>query len=137
METPPPEVMALIVADHIYRDDTSGKVFILGSRTWIGARSFPLEHPQLAVYVALINGRGTVDISIQVIDNDEEREPISQGEAQVTFPSPLSEVEVVFELNEVVFPEPGEYRVQLRSDGRFLRERTLVVLRLGSNGEED
>jgi hypothetical protein len=61
MEQPPPEVLALVVADLAYRDDVSGKYFILGSRFWIAATGgFPYTHPRLAVYAALTNGRGGV-----------------------------------------------------------------------------
>lgn len=131
METPPPEVLALVVADYAYRDDESGKLSILGIRSLIGASSFPLEHPQLSAYVALINGRGMVTMEIQLIDTDEERETIARGEAELTFPDPLTEVELVFDLRQVIFPAAGEYRLQLRCDGHFLRERVLVIRQLG------
>ena len=127
METPPPKVLALVVADRVYRDDDSGKLFALGIRSVIGASSFPLEHVHLAAYVALVNGRGETTVGVQLIDADEERGPLAEGEALVTFPDPIAEVELVFDFHGLTFPEPGEYRLQLRSNRQFLRERVLVV----------
>lgn len=122
-----PEVLALVVADQIYHDDDSGKLFILGSRSMFGAPSFPFSHPRLAVYVALVDGRGEVSFEIRLIDTDEEREPVAESSATISFPSPLAEVEMIFDLLDLEFPESGEYRLQLRADGQFLRERGLMV----------
>ena len=127
MNAPPPEVIALVLADRAYHDDDSGKLFILGVRSRIGALSFPLNHGHLAVYVAVANGRGAAAIGIRLIDADEEREPLAESESIIEFPNPLDEVQVVFELHDLTFPEQGEYRLQLRSDGQFLRERILVI----------
>ncbi len=48
VEQQPPEVLALVIADHIHRDDTTGKFFILGTRAAIGAAAFPCNCPSLA-----------------------------------------------------------------------------------------
>jgi hypothetical protein len=54
----PPEVLALVIADHVHRDDNTGKFFILGTRASIGTAAFPFNCPNLAVYASLIDGRG-------------------------------------------------------------------------------
>ena len=43
VEQQPPEVFAVVVADHVHRDDTTGKFFILGTRASIGAAAFPFS----------------------------------------------------------------------------------------------
>ena len=128
MEQIPPELLALVVADGVHHDDVTGKLFLLGTRSVIVAKSFPLEHPRLVAYVALVNGRGEVRIRVRVIDVDEEREPVVSDEAAVVFPSPLTELEVVFEFTDLIFPEDGEYRVQLYAGECLLREKRVVLV---------
>jgi hypothetical protein len=123
-------VLALIVADQVYRDDVSGKAFIPGARFGIGARAFPYTHPRLAAFVALVNGRGDVSLQVRPVDVDDAREAVFVDEMTVTFPDPLTEVEVVFLLPDLVFPEPDESRLQLDADGQFLRERQIVRIQL-------
>jgi hypothetical protein len=48
----------------------------------------------------------------------------------VTFPNPVTEVELVVVLDEIVFPEPGEYRLQLFAAGQLWRERRVMVIAL-------
>jgi hypothetical protein len=135
MEQPPPEVLAFVVADHGYRDDVSGKLFLLGIRWFIGASTFPWHQPRLTVYVALVEGRGENVFQVRLIDVDQAREPVFVEEATVNFSDPITEHEVVFQLPDLVFPEPGEYRVELYADGRFLRERRLVLIPLENPGQ--
>jgi hypothetical protein len=127
MAVPPPEVLALVVADTVHRDDETGKVYIIGTRFTIHARAFPWTHPRIAAYMALVEGRGEVKLEIRVVDMDEGN-PIAQTEVMVTFPDPLDELDLAIFLSDVVFPEPGEYRLQLYADDQFLRERRLSLI---------
>ena len=55
-------------------------------------------------------------------------------ETTVNFLDPTEEVEVVFRLLDLVFPEPGDYRVQLYGAGQFLRERRFLLIPLENPG---
>src|SRR5262245_19656190 len=127
MEQPPPLVLALVIADHIHRDDETAKAFILGTRFTIEARRLPWNHPRLAVYIVLTEGLEEVTLRVRLIDTDEERDPVAEETVAVSMGDPLEEVEVTVFLTELTFPEAGEYRVQLFADGEFLRERRLLV----------
>lgn len=107
MEQPPPEVLALVLADHVHRDDLSDKLFILGTRSAIGARSFPWTHPVLAIYAALVDGRGETALRFRLVDADEAREAVAEEETVVTFPDPVTELQVVVFFSDLIFPEPA------------------------------
>jgi hypothetical protein len=130
VEQQPPEVLALVIADHVHRDDNAGKFFILGTRSSIGAADFPFTCPSLAVYGSMIDGRGETTIKLRLIDVDEAREPVVEYETTVNFLEPTEEVEIVFRLVDLIFPEPGDYRLQLYGAGQFLRERRFLVIPL-------
>lgn len=134
-EQPPPRALALLVADHMHRDDISGKLFILGIRYWLAATTFPWSHPKLAVYAALTNGRGNTEVKVRLIDVDEEREAVFTHDTHVMFSDPTVESELVFLVEDLIFPEPGDYRLQLFAAGQFLGERR-IRLTLLENLEE-
>ena len=129
-EQPPPEVLALLIADQVYQDPVSGKVTVLGMSSAIGATVFPFSHPGVTVYAALTDGRGETPIQVRLLDVDEVREPVWEHQTDVSFPDPITEVELVVVLDDIVFPEPGEYRLQLLGAGQLLRERRLMVIAL-------
>jgi len=92
--------------------------------------TFPWSHPGITVYAALTDGRGETAIQVRLIDVDEIREPVWENQTEVTFPDPITEVELLGVLDEIVFPEPGEYRLKLFAAGQLLRERRLMVIAL-------
>jgi hypothetical protein len=134
VEQPPPEVLALVIADHVHRDDIAGKFFILGTRASIGAAAFPFTCSSLAVYASMIDGRGETPLRLRLIDVDESREAVLDFETTVNFLDPIEEVEIGFRLVDLVFPEPGDYRLQLEGAGQFLRERRLLIIPLENPG---
>src|SRR5438876_6706405 len=85
---PPPYALAMVVCDAIWCDPGSGKRTILGCFSAIFAKQFPAVHPIMAVYVALTDGRGKVQIRLQIVDVNEERDPIFKGEAEAEFQDP-------------------------------------------------
>ena len=125
---PPPYALSLIICDNIWKDQLSGKTYILGTYSAIKARQFPAVHPQMAFHLTLTNGRGKNDIRVRLIDTDEEREAIWEANATVDFPDPRVMFEVGFNLGAVEFPEPGEYRVQVHRGSDFIIERRIVVI---------
>jgi len=136
MEPPPAEVLSVMIADQLYQDDVSGRVSLLGIRSDIRAKALPHVHPQLVVYFVLTNGRGTVSVTLRLIDEGEEREPIQETQRQITFRDPLIEVTRAIRFNNLAFAEPGDYRVQLLVGGALVRERRLKVYYPDAAGPE-
>jgi hypothetical protein len=127
MEQQPPEVLAMLIADTALTDAVSGKHTIQGTFHTLTALEFPFRYPTLAVYVALTEGYGETPLQLRLIDVDEAREPISDTETVADFADPFAIVELVFVLSNLVFPEAGEYRLQLFGAGEPLVERRLYV----------
>jgi hypothetical protein len=128
VEQPPPDVLAMILADTVLHEPSSGKFFIQGTYSVIWASEFPYTHPSLVTYLAITGGHGKTRMRLSLVDVDEVREPVFQGEGDLEFPDPIAVVEMVLVRRNVVFPEPGEYRLQLYGAGQFLRERRLQVV---------
>lgn len=124
-----PDVLALIICDQIITDRMTGKQSIIGMFSMVHAPRFPVTHPQLSVFASLTGGRGVVPLVIRVVDSNESRNPLVQGQGQVEFQNPLAVANLALQFHGLVFPEAGEYRVQLMSRGELLREAKLRLLK--------
>ncbi len=58
---------------------------------------------------------------------NDEREPIFLLEQEVELDDPQMVLEAVFQIPEVTFPSPGEYRLKLFANQEFLIERRLIL----------
>ncbi len=132
----PPFVLAAILFDQLYRDPATAKASFLGAFSTIGVRKFPAVHPRMCLHIELTDGRGKTKFKLQLIDAEEEREPLFVGEGMVQFGDPRMIVELDFELNNITFPGPGEYRFQIFCAGALLMERRLLLAELKRKEEE-
>ncbi len=96
--------------------------------------AFPFNCPSLAVYASMIDGRGETPLRLRLIDVNEERGPVLEFETSVNFLDPTEEVEIAFRLVDLVFPEPGDYRLQLYGADQFLKERRFLIIPLENPG---
>lgn len=84
----------------------------------------------MSVYIAVTNGRGTVPFRVQLVDADEEHEPLWAAESEFEFPDPRVVVEIDLAMVGVTFPAPGEYRLQLFASNELTLERRVLVNQL-------
>ena len=124
---PPPLTLAMVVCDAIWTDQTSRKTTLLGIFSEIESTSFPLRHPLMAVHISMTDAHGTVPIEVRLVDADEADDPLFKVEREVDFPDRRAIINVNIQVPDIVFPLPGEYRVQLFGSGEFLMERRIVV----------
>jgi hypothetical protein len=122
----PPLALSMVLADHVHRDQATGKYFILGTYNALMTQSFPLL-TRLVVYAALTDGHGLVPLRLVLIDADESLGPISALDGAVQVADPTRMWEVIFTLQGVVIPKPGQYLLQLFSGESLLREMRLEV----------
>jgi hypothetical protein len=125
---PPPQVLALNVCDFIIQDPWTNKKILIGLFTIIQAAEFPAVHPVLSIHTALTNGHGSTKIKLRLVDTEEARPPIFEVEATIEFTDPRMVVDFNGSTTSVIFPSPGEYRVQLFGNGKLLSERRIIML---------
>ncbi len=127
---PSPDVLAMLVCDQIITDRLTGKQSLIGMFSRIHAIGFPATHAQLCVFVALTDGHGKTDLTIRIVDSNDARPPIVEGKGGVHFKDPRSIANLFLQFHGLTFPVPGEYRVQLFSNGNLLREARLELVKL-------
>lgn len=122
-----PLPLALVICDGFWRDPYTNKLTLIGTFSAIGGGRYPLTHPILTVYACLTGGRGRIPIRIELVDVDEQRDPVLVQEGEVEFTDPRQVVELTFEAAGLKFPEPGEYRLKLLANREFLMERRIYA----------
>jgi hypothetical protein len=122
-----PHVLAMIVCDQVIIDIHTGKQSIIGSFAVINAAGFPVNYPQMAVYVALTEGRGPTPLVLRLVDVDEGEQPIVERKLNIQFRDPRQICELHSLFQNLVFRAPGEHRFQLLCEGELLMERRLLV----------
>lgn len=127
-QLPNPDVLALLVCDQIITDRLTGKQSLIGMFSAIHAMRFPVTHPQLAVFASMTGGHSRVPLTIRLVDANEARPPLVQGQGQVEFQNPLAVANLALQFHGLTFPEPGEYRVQLLCRDELLREARLRLM---------
>jgi len=127
---PSPDVLSLLVCDQIITDRITGKVSLIGMFSKVHGRRFPASHPQLCVFVAMTDGHGKTELVIRVVDANDARPPIVEGKGAVNFKDPRAIANLFLQFHGLTFPVPGEYRVQLLSNGQLLREARLELVQL-------
>jgi hypothetical protein len=129
-EQPPPIVLAMILAETVLHDLTTDKMTIQGTYHAVEAPTFPHTHPAINLCVALTEGYGETALQFRLVDVDDTQPAIFELESTVDFADPFEVVEMVFSKLHVVFPQPGEYRLQLFAGSHPLLERRLEVAEL-------
>ncbi len=126
----PPVCLAMVLSDSIWRDSSTGKYTILGTCGGISSERFPADHGPLAVFYVLTDGRGTIPVSLRLLDAEDEREePLFSYQATLCFHHPAQVVEGHFLMPKINFPRAGKYRFQLRRADQVLLERSFEVTR--------
>jgi hypothetical protein len=122
---PPPLVQSMILADYVHRDSMTGKRFILGTYNSIVSTKFPHGQP-VCLFVAITDAHGLTLLRLRIVDVDEQFPPIHESSYPVEIPDPNQVYEMTF-TTAVIFPAPGDYRIQLLAGNETLRELRLRV----------
>ena len=130
-----PYPLAMVVCDGLWRDPYTGKLTLIGMFSVLHGVQFPLILPIFSVYVALTDGRGNMPARIELTDVDEENEPIFNLDQEIQFVDPRIVGELIFEVRDVQFPHPGEFRLKLFANEEFLTERRIIVFDASQEGE--
>ncbi len=123
----PPVALAMVICDAVWRDPATGKYFILGCFSAIGATAFPTVHPALAVYVAVTEGYGTVAFALKLVDASTPPLVLHESRVEVDFTDPRAIAEIAVQVQNLSFAAPGDYRLQLHAGDAFLTERRIAV----------
>jgi hypothetical protein len=121
-----PHVLAMIICDMVIDDRISGKKSLVGLFDAIATTVLPCTVNELHVFLALTDGYGSMKTRLRCVKacSDEE---LFTTEQEVSFPDPLTVVEMNLGFCGCEFPDAGEYRFQLYAGQSLLCERKFHV----------
>ena len=139
-EIPPPMLLAALVCDTVIVDAITGKGTVVGIFDMINAPAYPVRHGTLFVFCQLTNGRGRVDVRADIVDLENDERIIENNQVQAEFVDVRQVANVILQFVGLVFPHPGEYRVQIFAGTEFLGERRilckLIAMKPGVEADE-
>src|SRR5580704_6105875 len=93
--SPIPMPLTLLICDGAHRCPATGKWTLLGLFNSIQAHEFPTQHGQMIAYLALTDANGRIPIRFQIVDDEENEEPLFQIDAELTTDDPRAVAEIV------------------------------------------
>lgn len=131
-----PYPLAMVIADAVWKDPSTGKLTILGCFSALFVKEFPAVVPSVAVYIALTDAQGRIPIILKLIDADEERAPVFEAKSMVEFPDRRAVVQLALAFQNLQLMAPGEYRFQLYAGDEPLMERRILVINPAENNHD-
>jgi hypothetical protein len=118
-----PIVLALVLCDTIIREAGTNKLSLIGTFNGIFTQAFPCTHPSLSVYIAITEGRGRVQCKLRMTSVD--GQTVFELPGQIEFAGPNSVGELVFQLQQIRFEQPGVYAIEFWAGDDLLASRRL------------
>ena len=115
-----PHVQAIVLCDHIYRDDETGKYVLAGTFNRVYFRSFPGEYPRASIYINLSDFSGCHSISFRFVRLADAHILDESPEFELIHDDRREHHECIIELASLEFPEPGRFTLEIMYDGDHL-----------------
>ncbi len=121
-----PQLLVWLTCDAVHVDPGSGKNTILGVFSNIKARSFPVTHPFMVWFMTLTDvapGQHRLRISM----GPDPTRPAELIDRPFESQSPLHRINLINEIRNLTFPQPGEYAILIEIDEEPLLATSLTV----------
>jgi len=127
-----PVLVALLFADRVIVEN-NGKKGVIGTFNNFFAQTFPAVFPSWGVYAAATNLSGKHEFALTLFrpDTNQVVMPIN---GQFDAKNRVDVVELIFQVNGVVFPDEGKYALNFNIDGELIGSRVLVVSKTDAMG---
>lgn len=124
----PPKLHALLLSDHIYRDEGSGKYVIAGTFHHVNVGAFPTTLAKsVGVFVCVSGFEGDVDVNLDFVDAESGEALIRSHSLGFRCDDPTLPVEFAVEIPPLPLPRPGRYAMRLAANGTVLGEAPVTV----------
>lgn len=119
---------ALIVADHIYRDEGSGKYVIAGTFHHLNVPGFPTTFGRsLGIFVSFCGLEGKADLDLDFVEDATGEVLMRTRSMAVSCERPEQPVDLALEVPPLPLPRAGRYVFRLTADGTVLGEAVVFA----------
>lgn len=128
-----PQLLAWVTCDGVHIDPGSGKHTLLGVFSNIASHQFPLVHPFMIWFLTICDcspGQHRLRISFGL--NADRPQPLLERPFESQ--SPLHRINLINEMCNLSFPQPGDYSILVEIDDEPLLATNLIVTGNSFNG---
>lgn len=121
-----PQLLVWLTCDAVHIDPASGKHTILGVFSNIKARAFPVMHPHMVWFLTLTDvspGVHRIKLSMSL----DPTKPVELIHREFESQSPLQRINLINELHNLRFDQPGDYSLLIEVDDEPLLATSLTV----------
>ncbi|MBI2517446.1 MAG: hypothetical protein HYV95_11105 [Opitutae bacterium] len=121
-----PQLLVWLTCDAVHIDPASGKHTILGVFSNIKARAFPVMHPHMVWFLTLTDvspGAHRIKLSMSL----DPTKPVELIHREFESQSPLQRINLINELHNLRFDQPGDYSLLIEVDDEPLLATSLTV----------
>ncbi len=136
MSKVPPILLSAIICDRVIFDKITGMPSLINIIQTINAPVYPIRNV-LVFFCELTNGHGKTNAMIRLVSTQNEERALFEQSGEVEFTFEQQTVTLAVSLHGVVFPEPGEYRFQLFTEGNLLGERRVICRKVQMPGKQE
>jgi hypothetical protein len=123
---PPPVAVGLALCEQVIVEEGTGNISLINTFTRWKADAFPSLPLPFCAYCVLLDGKGDGTIQLTIIQEDT-ADVIYDVSHTVNFPDPLTEVRILFRVDDCSFPAAGLYYATLSVDGDSVAQRRFEV----------
>ena len=126
-----PLAKTVFLCDEVVRDAAKNKVSILNMFDTVRLRaddSFPYHLRKICVFAECSDGLGPFTFYVEIERTSTEAAVYRSQSHTVTFTDRLKSVKISIRLTNCIFPEPGEYNVQLYCNTTVIGDRILHII---------
>jgi hypothetical protein len=123
----PPTLVALLICDQIIDDRFSNKKSAIGLFNTVLVASFPTRVHQLVVLASLTEITARTPLELRLV-RDSDTSVLMATQGFVDAPNPLATVDLVFGMQGIQIPTPGQYAFELLASGEPLGRRRFQVV---------
>jgi hypothetical protein len=118
----------MLLADHVYRDEGSGKYVIAGTFHRLNVAGFPTTLAKtVGVFVSLSGCDGDIDLDMDFIDGQTGDVLLSSQSLAFHCNDPTLPVDFALELPPLPLPRSGRYALRLAANGTVLGEIPVIA----------
>lgn len=132
-----PVLQALLLADHIYTDQSTNKRIICGTFSKIFCLRFPaLTSFSCYAFVLLVDVIGDIEMQLRLVSLNDNEILMESNKARIKSDDPLTPLDVVFQIPPLPLPHEGIYSFECWTDDVMIGAVRLQAIQLSETGED-
>jgi len=131
-----PVVKAFLVCDYVIHEQQTNKKSCIGIFHQIQGGTFPCRHGQLSIYANITEAEGEYVFELLLVNLKDAKVLGSGATPKLAVPHRLHTAEIAFQLQNIVFPNPGKYEFRLIANGELIAQKEVAVLDVPPPGGE-